>query len=169
MHLKRVDKVIIENYRIPATRPVNNKTFEFSRSFVYRFQILSDGRWHNFERHIPKGYLTDKRTTPAAIWAFRPRDGLCEFPALGHDPDYETGGYKRLINPKLYIKIDGKRSTMSKKAADDLYELCYDAILERDGKRSSEPERDKIWLMLFGWIHFGKTKRAIKKLRKERE
>jgi hypothetical protein len=160
MKIKSVEQVICLDTTIPATRPVTNKIFELSEPFVYRFKIKSRGKWHDFERHIPKGYLTDKRTSEP----LRRRDGLCEFAAIGHDPDYETAGYTRFIDEGLYIMVDGERSTITKGAADDMYRLCAQCVI-----KGIEPFKDKAWIVMFGWIYWGKTKREIIKIRKERE
>jgi len=160
MNLKSVERIKWKNPQIAASKPVTDKIFEFSEDYVLKMKVKSRGKWYDFEEGIPKGYLYDKRTS----WPLRKRDGLCESGAAPHDADYETKGHRKFIQEGIYLKIDGKISTMNKKAADDLYELRFDLVK----KHSTEPERDKFWLVTFGWLYWGKTKRAIRKIRKTR-
>jgi len=160
MNLKSVERIIWEKPFIPATRPVTDDIFEFAEDTVLRMQVKSGGKYYKYEQGVPQTYLNDKCTR----WPLRKRDGLCEAGGLFHDPNYETKGYRRFVQEGLYLLIDGEPSTMDRRAADDLYELMFDRVKEN----STEQERDKAWLRIGGWIYWGRTKKAIKKIRKER-
>jgi len=159
MKIKSVQRVVPIETIIPATRPISDKAFEYSENHTYKMWVLinKSQRWRMFERFVPKGLIIDKRTSPRIAWSFVPRDGLCEFGADGHDPDYMTAGYTRNMDLGAYATINGCKCTMSRRACDQLYQKSNDKIKPH----SIEDERDYVVLRIFGKLfkYWGKRKR----------